>query len=57
MARLFPTTVSTWRDPFRAEVVQERRDDDRLILTMRVRLRYWHPRLWWMALRMIVRSE
>jgi len=42
-----------WRQPYTAHATVDRVEQGRVVLNMDVRLRWWHPRLWWMALRMI----
>lgn len=58
MVRLFSSkNMSTWRDPYRVMVVNERHEGGQIVLTMQARIRYWHPCLWWMIVRTIVRGE
>jgi hypothetical protein len=49
--------LTDWRLPYSARIVSEACENNRLVVEMKVKVRWWHPRTWWMALRMVVEGD
>lgn len=45
--------MTSWKLPYSAKVVGQRHENGQVIVDYAVTIRWWHPRLWWMALRAI----
>lgn len=45
--------MASWKLPYSAKVIGQRHEDGKIVVDFDVKIRWWHPRLWWTALRMI----